>query len=127
MIKREAWIEIVRDFRVLYSCSAYDVGETISYEEGVLLVHALLRETTSLYTAKKMNFRRHFDLDSVPILDLIDLYMGANSKKGRKPKPVPKPYEKMPEKLGSAVSKEKFIGMMSAISSGRAKVRPLKR
>lgn len=61
------------------------------------------------------------------MLDLVQLYIGANSKKGRKPKPIPKPYDKIPQNLGKAISKNKFVSMLEAISSGKAKVRPLKK
>lgn len=66
-------------------------------------------------------------MEEVTILDLIEVYIGANSKKGRKPKPIPKPYDKIPKNLGKAIDKNRFISMLEAVSSGKAKVRPLKK
>lgn len=123
--KRESWVEIVRDFRVFFSISAYEVGQTVSYAEGMILLTSLLKETGSHFTTKKMKFTRSFSLEELAILNLTDTTLMINSKKGRKPKLTQKPYEKLPEKMGKAIEKTKFISLLESVASGKIKTKPI--
>jgi hypothetical protein len=78
----------------------FDIGETITYFEAVLLVNVLIRETDSWLQARMNDWSYPVSREWIVAAHTFDLITAVNSKKKAKPYPAPWPDVNV-KKIGS--------------------------
>lgn len=79
------------DFRAL-GISTSEIGVSVDYDEAWRLAVILLQEPTSWLRAQITGWKHPVSREFQVLADLFDLQLAANSKKGKKPKPYPRPW-----------------------------------
>lgn len=95
---RDHRVELVADFRAIYSVGAWDVRP----REFVPLVRALLSNPSSSFHAAVAGWMRPLSYEGVAALDLYDLLYQSFPRRGRF-KPYPRPWpDKSTKRLGGS-------------------------
>lgn len=82
--------ELAYDFRTRFNLSIYDIGESVSWSEAILLISVLMRDTDSWLQSAVSGWKFPVSRQWIVTAHLWDLLANINSKK--KPKPYPTPW-----------------------------------
>lgn len=88
--------------RSFYGVGIYDIGNTVSFTEAVLLVRILMRTPQSWLHAAVAEWSHPVTNEWTVLAQTYDLVAQVNSKQNSKPKPYPTPWrDKSKTKLGA--------------------------
>ena len=96
---REHRRELTADLRDFYSVSLYWVGSpALPVQELCDLIDDLMREPSSRLQAAVAGWDHRVTREWIALVDLYDLQHASKSK--RKPKPYPRPFDKIKRRIG---------------------------
>jgi hypothetical protein len=81
---------MVSDFRTQFQLSAFELGKSISWLEGIYLVSSLMANPSSHLQAAINDWKHPVSYEWIVLSHIFDLLAMSNSKK--KPKPYPTPW-----------------------------------
>lgn len=76
--------------------------------EGVHLIRALTQMPDSRLAAKAQGWSRPISREEIAFLDFHDNFVRANSKPGRNPRPLPRPWDKPAKTYGGVKNRRRF-------------------
>lgn len=83
---------ILVDFRKIYGISALEVGKSIAWGEGMILLLSLSENTESMLFAELHGIKEPWSNQEALLMDFIDIFASANSEKGKNFK-YPRPWD----------------------------------
>lgn len=92
--------EIAYDFRHRFNLSIFDIGDTVSWPEAILLLSVLLQDTSSWTQAAMSDWKYPVSREWIVAAHTFDLLAQINSKKKPKAYPAPWPDTNV-KKIGS--------------------------
>lgn len=105
-------VELAYDFRSKFNLSFEDIGNGVTYKEAIMLVAALLRDTSSWLQAAHAEWDHPVSREWIVLSHVYDLLAAVNSKNKPKPYPTPWPAEGV-QKIGR--SKQSRLEVMAAL------------
>lgn len=107
--------EVAYDFRAHFGLSIEDLGISYTIHEAVLLTSVLLRDPTSWLSAARERWQYPVTREWTLLASLFDLTVAANSKKGRKTKPYPRPWPNG-KRVGKTTDRAETIRRLDAMN-----------
>lgn len=117
---REHEAEVAYDFRNKFGLSLEELGKSYTLREAALLISVLVRQTDSQLMAAIERWKFPVTRDWTLLASLFDLTVAANSKKGRTPKPYPRPWP-TGKRVGKTLDREDAIRRLDAMNKRESK------
>lgn len=105
------------DWRHRFHMPLSEIGRGMAWGEACSLARQLLRDPTSHLFAAAAEWKHPWSHEARMIADLYDLTVGVNTKKGKKPKPYPRPWKDKPKGVTSAKPKATQAQIRAAIAA----------